>query len=130
MANNAPNATITEDSNATVETTVAETRTRRPREKVRALDELKAIENVKSLSDKEKTILIEHYRAELNRVSAACNSYKANSEEAFRKARMLEDAYNQNIAMNNARLDDITQAVGTFYKTIYLMVKDGKKSND
>ena len=107
MANNAPNATITEDSNATVETTVAETRTRRPREKVRALDELKAIENVKSLSDKEKTILIEHYRAELNRVSAACN-----------------------IAMNNARLDDITQAVGTFYKTIYLMVKDGKKSND
>ena len=114
----------------TAETTNApRTRVRKPKEKVRPLEELKNIDNVKSLSEKEKTILIEHYRAELNRVCASCNSYKANSEEAFRKARMLEEAYNQSIAANNARMDDMLQAVSTLYKTIFLMAKDGKKND-
>lgn len=120
MTENATSATVTE---------VAETRTRKPREKVRPLDELKTIENVKSLSEKEKTILIEHYRAELNRTTAACNSYKANAEAAFEKARMLENAYNHNIEVNNAKLNDVVQAASTFYKTIYLIAKDGTKND-
>ena len=104
--------------------------TRKPREKVRPLDILKGIENVKSLSDKEKNILIEHYRAELNRTTAMCNCYKNNSEEAFKKARMLEDAYNHMLEVNDARLNDMVQAASTFYKTIFLIAKDGKKNND
>jgi hypothetical protein len=104
-------------------------RTRKPREKIRPLDVLKGVDNLKSLSDKEKNILIEHYRAELNKVSTACSGYKANAEEAFKKARMLEDAYNHNIAVNNAKLDDMVQAVRTLYKTIFLMAKDGKQND-
>lgn len=118
----------TETNNATV-TSAPATRTRKPREKVRPLEELKTIENLKSFSDKEKNILIEHYRAELNRVTAACNSYKNNAEEAFRKSRMLEDAYNHNIDVNNAKLNDIVQAASTFYKTVYLIAKDGNNND-
>ena len=131
MAENATNAErVSAAENTPTETTPTPTRTRKPRETVRPLDELKGIENLKILSDKEKNILIEHYRAELNRTTAACNSYKANAEEAFKKSRMLEDAYNHILAVNDARLDDILQAVSTLYKTTYLIVKDGKHNND
>ncbi len=116
-------------TSAPAENATPTTRTRKPREKVRPLEVLKGIENVKSLSDKEKTILIEHYRAELNRVSAACNSYKNNAEAAFEKSRMLEDAYNRNIEMHNAKLNDVVQAASTFYKTIFLIAKDGTKND-
>lgn len=129
-----PNNNTNTSNVATPATTPAEnatptTRTRKPREKVRPLEVLKGIENVKSLSDKEKTILIEHYRAELNRVESACNSYKANAEAAFEKSRMLENAYNHCIEINNAKLNDVVQAASTFYKTIYLIAKDGKQND-
>ena len=122
---NTPNAA----TSAPAENATPATRTRKPREKIRPLEVLKGIDNVKSLSDKEKIILIEHYRAELNRVSAACNNYKANAEAAFEKSRMLENAYNLNIEVNNAKLNDMVQAASTFYKTIYLIAKDGKQND-
>lgn len=126
MTNNDTNTT---NVATPVEDATPTPRTRKPREKVRPLEILKGIENVKSLSDKEKTILIEHYRAELNRVETACNSYKANSEAAFEKARMLENAYNRCIEINNTKLNDMVQAASTFYKTIYLIAKDGKQND-
>ena len=107
--------------------TATATRTRKPREKVRPLEELKKIESTKSLSDKEKTILIEHYRAEVNRLTAAANSYQHNAEAAFEKSRMLEDAYNKMIETYNAKLNDIVQATSTLYKTIFLIAKDGNE---
>lgn len=130
MANNDTNTTnVATPATTSAENTTSTTRTRKPREKVRPLEVLKGIENVKSLSDKEKTILIEHYRAELNRVESACNSYKANAEAAFEKSRMLENAYNHCIEVNNAKLNDMVQAASTFYKTIYLIAKDGKQND-
>lgn len=122
-----PNAAAPTSPAATTSTSAPSTR--KPREKVRPLEVLKGIDNLKSLSDKEKNILIEHYRAELNRVTAACNSYKANSEEAFKKSRMLEDAFNHNIELQNAKLNDMVQAASTFYKTIFLIAKDGTKND-
>lgn len=98
--------------------------TRKTREKARPVNFL-VDAPVKSMSDKEKTLLIEHYKLENNRLAQQVESYRNNAEAAFEKARMFENCCNDVAKQANLKFNDIIQAVSVMYKTINLIAKDG-----
>lgn len=104
------------------------TRSRKTRERVRGLEEL-CNAPIKTLSDKEKNVLIDHYKSEINKLTAQTQCYKNNAEAALEKARMFENLLEQHKRTTNLKLQDIAQATSTLHKTIYLMTKEGM-SND
>lgn len=108
----------------------APTTARKPREKVRPIEVLMSPEtSIKTMSDREKTLLIEHLTAELSKYRQQTECYRRNAEEAFKKAQLFEDAANKMADKDNAKFNDIIQAVSMLYKTVYLIAKDGT-SND
>jgi hypothetical protein len=102
--------------------------TRKAREKVRPLNVL-IDAPVKSLSDKEKTLLIEHYKLETNKLTQQVASYRNNAEAAFEKAQLFERSYANAAQQTTAKFNDIIQAVSMLYKTVHLIAKDGMNND-
>lgn len=122
------NTTTEENANSVTSVTTTTTRSRRTREKIRSLEELRNAP-LKTLSDKEKNVLIDYYRSEINKLTAQTQCYKNNAESSLEKARMFENLLEQHKRTTNLKLQDIAQATSTLHKTIYLMAKEGM-SND
>ena len=103
---------------------------RKRREKARSIEELTAPNvSVKTLSDKEKTVLIEHYKLEVNKLAQQVAAYRKNAEEAFKKAQLFEQCCDSITQNATVKFNDILQAVSVMYKTITLIVKDGKNND-
>lgn len=102
--------------------------TRKTREKARPVNFL-INAPVKSMSDKEKALLIEHYKLENNRLEQQVESYRRNAEEAFKKAQLFERGCDNITQQANLKFNDIMQAVSVMYKTINLIAKDGMNND-
>ena len=125
-----PDSAPAEVATPRVDTATPVRPTRKPREKVRPIDELvHPSTSVKSMTDKEKTLLIEHYKQETNRLTQQVEAYRHNAEEAYKKAQLFENAANDIAAQGSAKFNDIIQAVSMLYKTVYLIAKDGTKND-
>lgn len=130
-------ATTTEEArptNATPTTDVAPAQanrpTRRTREKVRTLDVLlDPNTSIKSMSDKEKTILIDYQKNEITKLTQQVEAYRHNSEEAFKKAQFFEKTCASIVDKTNVKFNDIVEAVSVLYKTVYLIAKDGTNND-
>ena len=80
-----------------VETPVVEEapkKTRKPREKVRSVDECFELP-VTKLTDKEKNNLINELKEALNQAVNQADAYKQNAQAAYEKVRNTEDQYKE-----------------------------------
>lgn len=109
---------------------VPSTPKRKSREKTRSIEELTAPNvAVKTMSDKEKTVLIDHFKLEINKLTQQVAAYRKNAEEAFKKAQLFEQCCDSMTQNATVKFNDILQAVSVMYKTITLIVKDGKNND-
>ena len=105
---------------------------RKAREKVRPISVLtdpNTIIPVKSLSEKEKILLIEHQNGEIAKLTQQVEAYRRNSEEAFKKAQFFEKTCASIVDKTNVKFNDIVEAVSVLYKTVYLIAKDGTNND-
>ena len=82
---------------------------------------------LKGMSDKEKDILINHFKAELTKAKNQIEEFKNNAASAFEQTRQAE----RNIEAQNAFIEErfrfIDEAAKTFYKSICLATKGDVK---
>lgn len=83
--------------------------------------------SLKSMSDKEKDILINYFKEELTKAGNQIEEFKHNAESAYEKVRMTENQMHSMETFINERLQYIDEAAKAFYKSICLATKGDVK---
>ena len=99
-------------------------KTRKPREKVRPVEETFNLP-VKKLTDKEKEQLINFLKEQVNLFSNQQEAYKQNAESAFEKARKLEEQMDAVERFYRGKLKFVDTQVTAFHAAINEAIKGG-----
>lgn len=103
---------------------VEEKKTRAPRQKIRSLEEL--IEaTTKSMTDKEKDVLIGHLKELVNANKNKIESLKINAESAYEQARKLDEQYKSMEKFYLQKLQYVDEQTMAFVKAIQLATRGG-----
>ena len=115
----------------TVEVTEAPTleeapvkKTRKPRTKVRSIEEIKELP-VKKLTDKEKDILITALNEEVTTLANKANAYKETTDASFRQNRKLEEDFKAMESYYKRQLNYIAMQVAAFQTAVDQVTKGG-----
>lgn len=99
-------------------------RTRAP--KARSIDELVEVP-VKNMTDKEKTIYIEHLQEELLLANNKIEHFKNSNESALKQTRYIEENFESMEAFYKERMAFIQNNAKNFYQSICLATKGDVK---
>ena len=100
--------------------------TRKPRVKTRNAEELLEA-TIKSMSEKEKNLLINHLREELNKKNTQIDLLQNNTKSAFEQTRQTEQQYDAMENYYRDRLGYIDNQVRAFTDAIRLAIVGGTK---
>lgn len=100
--------------------------TRKPRAKTRNTEELLEA-TIKSMSEKEKNLLINHLRSEINKKDAQIDLLQNSTESAFAQTRQTEQQYEAMENYYRDRLGYIDNQVKAFTDAIRLAIIGGTK---
>ena len=103
---------------------VEEKKARKPRQKVRSLEEL--IEaTTKSMTDKEKDAIIKHLKELVNANEGKITALKNNAEAAYEQARKLQEQYESMEKFYRQNLQYVDEQTMAFAKAIQLATRGG-----
>lgn len=100
------------------------TKTRKPREKKRPIEELLTLPE-KKLSDAEKNMLITHLKEELRLAKNKAEAYDNSAQSAFEQNRQIEAQFKDMEAYFNDKLKYINNQVNSFHAAINMAIKGG-----
>ena len=99
-------------------------KTRKPREKVRPVEETLELP-VKKLSDKEKDNLIEALREEVTKLNNQSKAYRDTTEASFRQTRKMEDDFKAMEGYYKKQLNFIAIQLAAFQTAVEQATKGG-----
>ena len=94
--------------------------------KARPVEELVEA-SYKSLTEKEKELLIEFYKEQLTIADNKIEQFKQNADAAFKRARNVEENFNSMEAYYKERLAYLTNSTKIFYQSVCLATKGDVK---
>lgn len=112
------------ESNATEVKTEAPKKPRKPREKVRTVEETIDLP-VSKLSDKEKEQLIKHLKEETNLLRNKSEACKETADRAFERIREAERTYDEMENFYRRKLKYVDTQLEAFHSAINAAIKGG-----
>ena len=120
---------MSEEMNNAVETTEtavteAPKKTRKPREKVRPVEECYDLP-ISKLTNKEKDNLIKELKEALTQAVNQTDAFKQNAQSAFEQTRRIEDQYKEMEKYYREKLKYVDSQVSAFHAAINEAIKGG-----
>lgn len=121
---NAPEAVVESNATEIPKENDEPKKTRKPREKVRSVDECFDLP-LSKLTPKEKDNLIKELKEALNLATNQVDAYKQNAESAFNQTRQMEEQYKAMEKYFKDQLKYIDMQVKAFHTAVNQAIKGG-----